>query len=186
MTLIFILQNMIDLDSFAFTPALILKRPWTLLTSIFLHADTSHLVFNMFALFIFGSYLERIIPPKDFLVLFLLSGVIGNIGYMITAFDPSIPAVGASGGIYGIIGGLATIRPFAIVYINFVPLPMILAAILWGISEFLGLFTPSYIARGAHLFGLLFGIIYGLYIRRFLNSKRHRFSSYFARGRAIW
>ncbi len=166
---------MVDLDDFAFVPALLLKRPWTLFTSIFLHADISHLLFNMFALFIFGSYLERIIPQKDFLMLFLLSGIIGNIGYMVTTFDPSIPAVGASGGIYGIIGGLATIRPFAIVYINFVPLPMILAATFWGISEFLGLFTPSYIARGAHLFGLLSGIIYALGIRRLLNYKKHSF-----------
>jgi membrane associated rhomboid family serine protease len=63
---------------------------------------------------------------------------------------------------------------------------MILAAALWGISEFLGLFSPSYIAHGAHLFGLLFGIAYGLYIRKLLSIKKYRISSYFARGRAIW
>lgn len=182
-TLVFIAQNIIDLDYLAFTPARIYKEPWTLLTSIFLHAGISHLVFNMFALFIFGIYLERIISVKDYLVIFLLSGIIGNIGYMLTAPNPEIPAVGASGGIYGIIGALATIRPFAIVYVQFVPLPMVLAALLWGISEFLGLFTPSYIAHGAHLFGLFFGVFYGLYIRKLLSSRKHR---YFARGRAIW
>lgn len=186
MIFVFILQSIVDLDYLAFVPNLIFKKPWTILTSIFLHADISHLLFNMLALFIFGTYLERIVSLKDYLIVFVLSGIVGNVGYMLTTFAPNLPAVGASGSIYGIIGAVATIRPFAIVYINFVPLPMILAAILWGISEFLGLFTPSYIAHGAHLFGLLFGIGYGLYVKRFISSKRYRISRYFARGRAIW
>ena len=186
MTLVFVLQSILNLDSLTFVPALVVKEPWTLLTSIFLHADVSHLVFNMFALFIFGIYLERVVSSKDYLLIFLLSGIVGNLGYMLTTSDQTIPAVGASGGIYGIIGALATIRPFSIIYIQFVPLPMILAAALWGISEFLGLFSPSYIAHGAHLFGLLFGIAYGLYIRKLLSIKKYRITSYFARGRAIW
>lgn len=169
MVSVFILQNTFDIDYLAFTPALALQRPWTFVTSMFLHADVSHILFNMFALFFFGIYLERFISMKEYMLLFFASGIVGNIGYMLTAVDSTIPVIGASGGIYGIMGCLATLRPYAIVYIYFAPMPLILAAGLWAVSEFLGLFVPSYIAHGSHLFGLLIGFFFGLYMRKRLN-----------------
>lgn len=151
---------------FSFIPVYAISRPWTFVTAIFLHADFSHLFFNMFALFIFGVYLESRIRQRDFLLIFFLSGIVGNLGYMVTSFNPTIPGIGASGAVYGIIGILAVLEPFTPIYIWYAPVPMIFAAILWGITEFLGLFVPSGIAHGSHLGGLFFGILYGLYIRR--------------------
>ena len=160
----------------AFFPALVLEYPWMFITSIFLHADLSHLFFNMMALFFFGTYLERMIGRKSFLVLFLVSGVIGNLGYLFTASDPLTPAIGASGAIYGVVGTLAVLAPLMMIFIyGIIPLPMFVTAILWTLLDLVGLFTPSGIAHGAHLGGMVVGVIYGLYLRYPLITRRVTF-----------
>ena len=169
------LTNIFNWRLFAFTPALSLKMPWTFITSIFLHADLTHLFFNMFALLMFGLALENRIGSRNYLMIFFIAGILGSIGYMLTARNPLIPAIGMSGAIYGIMGALAMIMPGTMVFIGgFFPMPMIFAVFFWGISEFLGLFTSGVIARGAHLGGLLIGIIYGLYIRKKESKYRHK------------
>lgn len=122
----------------------------------------------------FGIYLESRIKTRDFLLIFFLSGIAGNLGYLVTASNPMIPGIGASGAVYGIMGSLAILMPHAIVYIGYIPMPMIIAAFFWGITEFLGLFVPSGIAHGAHLGGLFFGIAYGLHLKSNLR-KRNKF-----------
>lgn len=173
---IFFLQltNIFDWRLFAFTPALALKMPWTFITSIFLHADLTHLFFNMFALLMFGLALENRIGSRNYLMIFFIAGILGSIGYMLTARNPLIPAIGMSGAIYGVMGALAMIMPGTMVFIGgFFPMPMIFAVFFWGISEFLGLFVPSGIARAAHLGGLLIGILYGVYLRK-KEAKHHK------------
>ncbi|MBD3173258.1 rhomboid family intramembrane serine protease [Candidatus Bathyarchaeota archaeon] len=150
----------------AFTPALITRYPWTIITSIFLHLDLNHLLFNMFALFFFGTVLETRISQNLFATLFITSGVIGNLGHYYTAGTQLIPVLGASGAIYGVIGALAVLEPFRLVYFTgMVPLPMILAAALWALSDLAGLFTPSQIAHNVHLVGMLIGVLTGVYLR---------------------
>jgi len=160
----------------AFYPGYVSVYPWMFVTSIFLHADLSHLFFNMMALFFFGTYLERMIGRKSFLVLFLVSGVIGNLGYLFTASDPLTPAIGASGAIYGVVGTLAVLAPLMMIFIyGIIPLPMFITAILWTLLDLVGLFTPSGIAHGAHLGGMVVGVIYGLYLRYPLITRRVTF-----------
>ena len=163
----FILQQVTDEWVYlAFFPILALEAPWIFLTSLFLHADFSHLFFNMFALFFFGTYLERMIGSRPFTLLFLASGFLGNLGYLFTASNPMIPAIGASGAVYGLIGALATLTPSMTIFIyGLLPVPMIVAAILWGLLDFIGLFAPSGIAHGAHLAGMIAGVSYGFYLR---------------------
>jgi hypothetical protein len=176
-TLIFILQLFFPIEEYGyFIPAKAFERPWTFITSIFLHADFLHLFFNMFALFIFGTFLETRIDAKDYILIFLISGIFGNIAYMLISADPTIPGLGASGAIYGIMGALAVMAPTAIVYIGYVPMPMFIAAIVWAITEFTGMFVPSDIGHSAHLAGLIIGVVYGLYIR-----KMHENESYLSR-----
>jgi len=165
---VFILQiaGIITDNNFAFTPALAFEKPWTFITSMFLHADFVHILINMMVLFFLGVVLESRIGSVHFVILFLLSGIVGSIGYMITAADSTIPAVGASGAIYGVLGVLAVLLPLAMVYIyGIIPMPMIGVAILWGLLDFFGMFTPGNIAHGAHLGGLFIGILYGFYLR---------------------
>jgi membrane associated rhomboid family serine protease len=162
----FLFQQVTDLWVYlSFVPGAALRYPWMFVTSIFLHASFSHLFFNMLALFFFGIYLEPMIGRKRFVALFFASGIIGNIGYMFTAASPYEPAIGASGSIYGVIGALAALTPLAIVFVSFVPMPMILAAAGWAFLAFIGLFEPSTIAVGAHLAGMGVGAVYGIYLR---------------------
>ncbi|MEM5815261.1 MAG: rhomboid family intramembrane serine protease [Candidatus Aenigmatarchaeota archaeon] len=161
-------------ENFSFIPSKVLEKPWMFITSIFLHANFIHLFYNMLALFFFGPYLESIVGERNFLKIFFLSGIAGNILFLFTTLDPQIPAVGASGAIYGIIGALAAVRPYSIVYIYFVPMPLIVAAFLWAIGSFVGMFFPSNIAHAAHLAGLVIGYIYGkiwekLYRKKYLK-----------------
>jgi membrane associated rhomboid family serine protease len=138
------------------------------ITSIFLHANFEHLFFNMIALFFFGSSLENRIGKRLFFMLFFISGIVGNIGYFFTSTNPYTPAIGASGAVYGIMGALATLAPFMMVYIyGFLPLPMIAAAILWAVMDLAGLFT------GAHLGGMFFGVAFALYYRSLLGRRRN-------------
>lgn len=163
----FIFQNVTDLWIFlAFIPIFALEAPWMFLTSIFLHSNFSHLLFNMFALFFFGMYLERIVGRQTFVIIFILSGIVGNLGHMITTPDPSIPAIGASGAVYGVMGALAVLVPFMLVFVyGMLPLPMVVVAILYAILDLVGIFSPSGIAHGAHLGGMFVGIVLALYLK---------------------
>jgi membrane associated rhomboid family serine protease len=153
-------------DYLAFTPAYAFAEPWTFVTSIFMHAGPEHLFFNMFALYMFGIYLEARVQPEQFLFIFFAAGILGNAAYWLTDPLGTIPAVGASGAIYGVMGMLAVLYPGLTVYVGFAPMPMIFAAVLWFVLEFTGMFTPSDIAHSAHLAGLVAGAAYGFYVRR--------------------
>jgi rhomboid protease GluP len=77
---------------------------WRLFTSMFLHIGLLHLAFNSYALVVIGADLERLLGTGRFLVLYLLSGLFGSLASY--AFSTGISA-GASGAIFGLIGGLA-------------------------------------------------------------------------------
>lgn len=168
--IMFVFQNLTTYWIYlAFFPLYAFDMPWTFITSIFLHADFEHLLFNMIALFFFGLSLENIVGRKLFAIIFILSGLFGNLGYLI--FDPLsyVPGVGASGAIYGIVGTLVVLTPFRRVFLyGFLPIPLILLVILWALIDFAGLFSPSTIAHSAHLAGLIVGVLFGIYFRRYL------------------
>ena len=165
--IVFVLQQFTNItDYFSFIPAHAFSSPWTFITAIFLHADITHLLFNMIALFFFGIYLEQRISKKNYILIFFIAGIIGNIGYLLSAPGSTIPGLGASGAIYGVMGTLTVLMPTAVVYVSGIPMPMFVAAIFWFVTEFFGLFVPSGIAHEAHIGGLFVGIITGFYFRR--------------------
>lgn len=161
-----------------FTPATAFDMPWTFVTSTFMHADISHFIFNMFALFIFGMFLESRVRPWMFIAVYFLAGIVGNVGYMITAPDSMTPGVGASGAIYGVMGVLGVIAYRAQIYVMLlpIPVPMYIGVIIYAVIEFLGFFAPSNIARGAHLGGLALGVLFGFWLREKIKGleKSHR------------
>ncbi len=77
---------------------------WRLFTAMFLHASFFHLAVNMYSLFFVGSIMEQLIGRWRFLLLYLASGLAGSAGALI--LSPLTPTVGASGAIFGILGGL--------------------------------------------------------------------------------
>ncbi|HEX4680383.1 MAG TPA: rhomboid family intramembrane serine protease [Gaiellaceae bacterium] len=77
---------------------------WRLFTSMFLHASFFHLAVNMYSLYFVGSIMEQVIGRWRFLLLYLASGLAGSAGALV--WSPLTPTVGASGAIFGILGGL--------------------------------------------------------------------------------
>ena len=149
-------------------PAGLLARPWTIVTSLFVHSGLWHILANMLTLYFFGSYLSRLIGGSKFLVIYLGGGILGNILFILLAPSFHI-AIGASGAIFALGGVLSIMRPKLRVLIFPIPVPMPLwIAVIGGflIISFLPL-----VAWQAHLGGLVFGLIAG-----YLIKKRQRYS----------
>lgn len=89
-------------SEFAFIPARILYRPWTLITYMFLHSPFgfTHILFNMLGLFFFGARVEDMMGSRRFITLYLISGMMG--GILSIFFAPYNPIIGASGAVFGI------------------------------------------------------------------------------------
>ncbi len=149
-------------QSLLFYPPLVLYRPWSVVTYMFLHAGLGHLLFNMIGLFFFGPRLEDKLGSKSFLWLYFLSGFGGAAFHLV--FSTQAPMVGASGAVYGVLLGFAMFWPRERIYIWGV-LPVeawLLAALLVGGSLYAG-FNPSSASRTAHfahLGGLAFAFGY--------------------------
>jgi membrane associated rhomboid family serine protease len=144
------------------TPALLSQQPWTIISSIFVHAGWGHIIVNMISLYFLGSFLLRAVGERSFLTVFFLGGLAGNFLFVLLA-NPFSTAVGASGAIFALGGALVVIIPRAPVIIFPIPVPMPLwVAIL--IFLFIS-FLPG-IAWQAHLGGLLLGVIAGFLFRR--------------------
>ncbi len=156
-------------EAFYLEPSLVSSQPWLLITSVFLHGGISHIAFNCFSLFMFGTILERRLSIVQYLSLFILAGIAGSVLYWLTwvlGIIPDIPALGASGAIFGILGACAVFFPNLMVYIYFFPIKIQHAAVLWFVLEFVGAFnTSSGIASAGHLGGLIIGILYAWYLQ---------------------
>ena len=135
---------------------------WRFVTAIFLHGGLAHLLYNLFALALFGSILEKLIGGKRFLIVFFVTGILANI-ISVNFYDSSL---GASGAIFGVIGALVWVRPLMPVWAFGLPMPLFFAGILWATGDLIGLFVPSNTANLAHLSGMFFGILFGIIYRR--------------------
>jgi len=148
----------------AFVPYLGAAEPWRFLTTAFLHGPIYHILFNMYALWVVGQYLEPLLGRVRFAVLYLVSALGGSVGYLLLASPPPSPLtqagidhsnwvvsmVGASGAVFGLFGALLVLNRhlgrssgsmFGVLAINAV----------------LGFVVPG-IAWQAHLGGLLTGV----------------------------
>jgi membrane associated rhomboid family serine protease len=139
-----------------------MARSWILVTSIFLHGSTEHLLYNMLALALFGTILERIIGSKKFLFVFFFTGIAASIASTFF-YDASL---GASGAIFGLLGCLAVLRPKMQIWVMGVPMPMFVAVIVWLIIDLAGVFYPTNVANAAHVAGLIVGLIIGFVWRK--------------------
>lgn len=156
----------------ALVPSDVMERPWTLVTSMFVHSrGIDHIIFNMVSLFFFGIYLLQLINEKEVLKLYFVGGIAGGLLFVATSLFLGIPrpfeaAVGASGAIFALGGALAILRPNMTVFIFPIPFPMPLYLAVFGFMVFLS-FLPG-VAWQAHLGGLFIGVLYG----RFLVKRR--------------
>jgi hypothetical protein len=144
-------------ENFALTQSNVISQPWILITYIFLHGSFSHLFSNMFALFLFGSILEKVVGYKNFLKIFFTSGIISGI-FSIFFYNS---VIGASGAIFGVMGTLGILRSKMVVWTLGVPMYMIVAIIIYAVLDLAGVFYPDNIAHIGHLSALVYGIIIG-------------------------
>lgn len=162
---------------FMLVPADVLIRPWTLLTSMFLHGSPAHLLFNMYALFIFGSLIEQRIGTKRFVTIYIFAGLFAGIIYSVFS---TIPALGASGAIMAILGLTIMLLPdLRVLFFFVIPMSLRTAGIIFALIDLVGLFNPnSGIAHLAHLGGLFIGLLYGYYFIK----QRKKFAKKFVRS----
>jgi len=168
-TAVFILSIFIPdiVTEYGLVSALVLERPWTLITKIFLHADWLHLIYNMIGLAVFGSILEKHVGSRPFLVIFFATGLAAGLGSLI--FYGS--TIGASGAIFGVMGCLAVLHPRQLAWALGAPMPMLAAAVLWAVLDFALFFSADNVAHASHLIGLAAGAVIGLELRA--RMRRH-------------
>jgi len=146
-------------DYLALNTNLILERPWTIFTYMFVHFDFSHLFWNMLILFFFGVELERRVGEQRFIAIYILSGIVAALAQMTFAGGTM---VGASGALYGVLGCLAIIAPELRVLLFFaLPISIRAMVVIYAAIDFLSLNTADNIAHMAHIAGLLVGLAYG-------------------------
>jgi len=139
---------------------------WQLLTYGFLHGNLTHLLFNMFALYMFGSEIERLLGERRYLVYYLVCVVgaaVAQLLVMNALNRPPLPTVGASGGVFGLLlaYGMAFPRRRLMLLFPPIPMPAWLFVTLYGLLElYLGVTGSGQgVAHFAHLGGMAAGYL---------------------------
>jgi rhomboid protease GluP len=143
----------------ALIPALVAEgEAWRLVTSVFLHSGFAHLALNMISLYFLGSFAEVQFGRWRFLALYFLSGIAGGLALLYFG-SYTAPAVGASGAIFGLLGG---VFGYAIRQGTFSLQNPIISQLLFltAINLLLGATIPN-VSNTAHIGGLLGGLAYG-------------------------
>ena len=150
----------------------------TLLTSNFLHTGWLHLLSNLVYLGVFGLPVERRVGPGRFIVLYLASGLIGSLAYLLTQPTSEAPAIGASGAIAGVIGAHLVLFPGAtlgslapVLFLHVVEsTPTLLLLLLWLATQLFSsvasLTTTTGIAWWAHVGGFAGGLALAPLLRK--------------------
>ena len=136
--------------------------PWQLVSYMFLHADLSHIFFNLFALWIFGQAVENLWGSRKFIIYYLLTGIGGALIHMAIG-GMFTYTIGASAAVFGILLAFGMMFPDQYIIMLFPPIP-IKAKYFVGIYGAIELFSgitrsDSGVAHFAHLGGLLVGFI---------------------------
>ncbi len=152
-------------------------RLWiTLFTSMFLHGGWWHLISNMLALYIFGDNVEDRIGHVGYLFFYLVSGLVASGAHLVAYSESTIPTVGASGAIAGVLGAYLVLFPQARVltlvpifyFLRLIEIPALIYLGFWFISQlFNGIFALTAadvfqsggVAWWAHIGGFVFGLL---------------------------
>jgi len=139
--------------------------PWQLVTYAFLHGSMLHLLFNMFALYMFGGAIEQVFGPRRYLAYYLVCVVSAALTQLLVAMLTGgfYPTVGASGGVFGLLLAYGLYFPNNRVMLLFPPIPMparvfvLVYAVLELVMGVSG--AQSGVAHFAHLGGMVGGYI---------------------------
>ena len=167
----FVQQTMPGLDrSLVLVPALLLARPWTLVTYMFLHAGFTHILFNMLGLYFFGPRVEQRIGSSRFFALYMISGITGG---LLSFYTPMVAIVGASGAIFGVLLAYARFWPRDQMLIwGIIPIEVRWLVLIYTLISLLGI--GSGVAHFAHLGGFLGAFLYLLWMERSAGARKFR------------
>jgi membrane associated rhomboid family serine protease len=133
---------------------------WQLVTYMFLHADIWHVLFNMFALWMFGKELEMTWGSGAFLKYYFICGIGAGLTFLL--FSKGV-VIGASGAVFGILLAFGMTFPNQIILMSLLfPIKAKYMVIIFGVITFMNIAktTPDGIAHFAHLGGMVFGLLY--------------------------
>lgn len=163
----------------------------TLLTSMFMHGGWGHLIGNMLYLYIFGDNLENRMGHGRYLAFYLLCGLLASLAHVygsyLTPAISSIPSLGASGAISGVLGGNLLLFPGrkvnALLGWMVVQVPVLVALGLWivfqvisGLGMLGGEAEGGGVAYGAHIGGFLAGLLLvKAFVKKDLNIKKFEY-----------
>ena len=158
------MQTLVDMGAL-YGPLTVLKGEWwRLFTAMFLHGGMTHLLMNMFSLYLIGRGMEMYFDTRSYLTIYLFSGLLG--GLVSLYMHSNSVGVGASGAIFGVFGALAG---FFLAHRDKIEAHskafMKDFGIVLGINLVLGLSIPS-IDVSAHIGGLIIGLIGGFVISK--------------------
>lgn len=149
----------------------------TLVTSLFLHGGLVHLLGNLIYLWVFGDAVEEVLGHTRFFLFYVACGAAGSLAHTVLFPTSTIPSIGASGSIAGVLGAFLVLRPQAriitlfplVVYWAMAEIPAIVFLPVWFLMQFFNGFLSIQAARGtqevagvawwAHVGGFLFGAI---------------------------
>lgn len=133
---------------------------YTLIMSMFLHADIIHIGFNMYALYILGPQVEKYYGKVKFLLIYFLSGILGNV-FSCVFMDSNVYGIGASGAIFGLLGSVAYFTYYYRATLQGLLRSQIVPVIL--LNLIIGFVIPG-IDISAHLGGLIGGVLVSMAI----------------------
>ncbi len=146
--------------------------------SMFLHGGWLHLIGNLVFLWVFGRIVEDHTGAARFVLLYAASGVVATIAHIVALHDSTVPVIGASGAVAGVMGIVLAWFPLTrlrvLIMVGVIPilsrLPAAVLLVIWfGSQFFIG--NDSDVAWVAHVAGFLFGFVTGLLTRRGLHSR---------------
>lgn len=137
-------------------------------TSLFLHGGVLHLLGNVWFLWIFGNNVEEAFGKPGYLLLYLAAGLAATAGFIVGNPGSTVPLIGASGAIAGVLGAYALLFPrhrvLALVFVVFAPVPSVVFLAIWFGTQFL--VQSAAVAWEAHVVGFIFGMAATAVLRR--------------------
>ena len=156
--------------------------PWQLLTYQFMHANLSHIFFNMLMLWMFGMEIENIMGSKKFLIFYLACGFGAGLLQLFLSplFEGGMgPTIGASGAVFGIMIAFAMYFPDRYVFLYFlIPVKAKYLIAFLVVIEFMSVGNQSFVAHLAHIGGAITAFFFILYDRRKRISAGNIFGSF--------
>ncbi len=156
-------------------PALIIKRPWTIVSYMFLHYDFLHILFNMLWLYWFGKIFLEYLNPKKLISVYLIGGLTGGLVYVLAfnlfpVFQESVAqsvALGASAAVLAVVMAIAFYVPdYTLNLMFFGPVKLKYIAIVTVVIDILSIKSGNAGGHIAHLGGAFFGFLYATQLRR--------------------